>query len=196
MLITALITTITTLLVASSAHAAPRPATDHFDTCSGVERSLNHPGEMSSLGENLGPGVSEVLTDELRALTNQGLASIDHPPLPSDSAALRYFNNGQIVALNSHGSVIAEISRPDTNPWKSIRQAESQKAAPQNAIINEVKCIVGACLGFGGAGGMSFEQLVRWLANPVTAAKFVIRRIGIAGAVSCIGGIIWTYLGR
>ncbi|MGO2808692.1 hypothetical protein ACTXML_03725 [Glutamicibacter arilaitensis] len=41
---------------------------------------------------------------------------------------------------------------------------------------------------------MGFEALVRYLSTPANAVKFVIRRIGIAGAFSCVGGIIGLYI--
>lgn len=187
----AFVMAVTTLILSPSAHAAPQTVENGFAACPKFTQNA----QPSTLGSHLGPGTSETLTDELRVVTNQGLTSIGRSPLPNDAAALRYLNNGRIVAVDSSGSVTMEISKPDLAPWAAKRQDQLMKTYPKNGIINEVKRIVGACLGFGGAGGMGFEQLVRWLSNPVTAAKFVIRRIGLVGAISCIGGIIWSYIG-
>ncbi|WP_420174397.1 hypothetical protein [Luteococcus sp. OSA5] len=60
-------------------------------------------------------------------------------------------------------------------------------------VKDEVKRIIKACLGVGVVSGMTFEQLVQWLATPQNAAKFVIRRIGLAAAIGCIGGVIFEY---
>ena len=158
--------------------------------------------EVTSLGDDLGDGISETVTEEVRAVVNKGLVGSGENPLPDEAAVLRYMSDGRILAIDSNGHQVTQVSGPSSNsvsnqsslPAGSGESSASGMNVSPQGIFNEVKRIIGACLGFGGAGGMGFEQLVRWLGNPVNAAKFVIRRIGIVGAISCIGGIIWEYI--
>lgn len=141
------------------------------------------------LGAQLGPGITELLNADLVASVSEGLGT----SLPPETHAMRYLDNGAIHALDSAGASLVQVSEASgdlTLPDKGTEIPES----PDAILHPEVKRIIGACLGFGGAGGMSFEALVRYLGEPKNAAKFVIRRIGIAGAVSCVGGVIWEYI--
>ena len=162
-----------------------------FENCSASGSAS--PAQKTSLGADLGDGISEIVTDELRAVVNQGLSSVGKAPLKPETAALRYLANGKILAVDSSGHELAELSGADTPNPESATSSPSAIAQPES-VWSEVKRIIGACLGFGGAGVMGFEQLVRWLGNPRNAIKFVIRRLGLFGAISCIGGIIWEYI--
>ncbi len=152
------------------------------------------PAKETSLGSELGEGISEVVTEELREMVNQGLSSAGKNALPEETAALRYLLDGRILAVDAAGNQTAEVSSTSSDESVLNPDASKEPSMLPADLWDEVKRIVGACLGFGGAGGMGFEKLVRWLGNPMNAAKFVIRRIGLVGAVSCIGGIIWSYI--
>lgn len=164
-----------------------------FQECLTLQRG--EVAQETSLGSDLGEGISEVVTEELREVVNQGLSGVGKNLLPEETAALRYLVDGRTLAVDATGTQVAEISAADPNaPSGEFTINDSSGSMRPADVLKEVKRIVGACLGFGGTSGMTFEQLVRWLGNPANAAKFVIRRIGLVGAVSCIGGVIWSYI--
>lgn len=152
----------------------------------------------TTLGSELGNGASELLTDSARATINSSLVASGKSPLNEDTAALRYLDDGSIFEIGADGAAILQLSASTAGHFGGIASGPALNNGPtfgtQAFLHPEVKRIVGACLGFGGAGGMGFEALVRYLGDPVNAAKFVIRRIGIAGAISCVGGVIWEYI--
>lgn len=171
---------------------SPLDAPQQFEACaaSGLEAP-----KAIKLGSNLGPGISERIDKATLQVLNTSMKAAEKKPLPSNVYAVRYLDSGRIVALNKKGAVVQEISAATSSNVAAPGLEAGGKLFAAKAILHpEVKRIIGACLGFGGAGGMGFEALVRYLANPINAAKFVIRRIGIAGAISCIGGVIWLYI--
>ncbi|MUK01341.1 hypothetical protein GM708_05020 [Vibrio cholerae] len=143
----------------------------------------------TSLGSGLGAGASELLTASTRETINSSLLAAGRAPLNDATQAIRYLDDGSIYEVNARGAAVSQLS---SSTLVTIKKDST--ASTQALLHPEVKRIIGACLGFGGAGGMGFEALVRYLANPVNAVKFVIRRIGIAGAISCVGGVIWLYI--
>lgn len=143
----------------------------------------------TNLGSQLGTGASELLTEATRSTISSSLIAAGKTPLNERTQALRYLNDGSIYEVDASGAVVSQLS------LSSLSSIKKDSTASTDAILHpEVKRIIGACLGFGGAGGMGFEALVRYLGNPVNAAKFVVRRIGIVGAISCVGGVIWLYI--
>ncbi|MEJ4112936.1 hypothetical protein ACGE24_07640 [Corynebacterium kroppenstedtii] len=66
------------------------------------------------------------------------------------------------------------------------------------SVHDEIKAVVGACLGVGVVGGTTWKALGEDVLVQLTtwrgAVKFVVRRIGLAAAVSCMGGIVWHYI--
>lgn len=172
-----------------------------FQPCQGV-RNGSIP-RVINVGESLGAGVTESLTPQMRLEIRRGLVGSGRPD-PRNLFAVRHLDSGEILLLDEQGRVISRLGGHHADSsgavgFGPVRRDRDRPGdpGPGNPGINyrkEVKRIVGACLGVGSVSGMTFEQLVRWLATPSTAVKFVVRRIGLAAAVGCIGGIIWEYL--
>lgn len=170
----------------NTASAAVTPQNDPkgFQPCAAYP-DLPVPQALS-LGEQHGPGATERVTDQLRSLVDRN--TTDGHKLPAEAYALRYLDTGRILVLDRAGKILGSGD-------VAFAHTKNSPEGPQLMdATDEVKRIVKACLGVGSVNGMSFEQLVRWLGNPKTAAKFVIRRIGWVGAVSCIGGVIFEYI--
>lgn len=66
------------------------------------------------------------------------------------------------------------------------------------SLMDHIKKVVGGCLGIGVGGATSWaaigEGVLAKFYQWDTAIKFVVRRIGVVGAVSCMGGIVWNYI--
>lgn len=168
---------------------SPADASAEFVACPTADLPVP---KATDLGSNLGTGISEKLNAETLATVNASLVQAGKKPLPSNVVAMRYLNSGKIHALNAAGESVRTLGSSST---MTVRAGDRLNVAqPAGWLHPQVKKIIGACLGFGGAGGMGFEALVRYLSTPANAVKFVIRRIGIAGAISCVGGIIWLYI--
>lgn len=178
---------------AVAASAAP-VSSDGFDKCKTVE-GVAKPTEIR-LGSRVGAGATEALSPKLRTLLNDGLTSKSKDALSKRAVAIRYLDNGAVVALGRNGRVVQKVS----DAYEGLNSSPSASVKSQNIIQNRgllnptVKRVIGACLGFGGSGALSFEALVRYLATPQNAVKFVVRRLGVFGAVSCAGGIVWEFI--
>lgn len=147
-------------------------------------QAANFPGAAESVHD------AEVLTPSMVETINTGLASYGKATLPDSAQELQYEESGVISVLNDQNEVVAELG--GTLPSTTTVGKDTMTA---NGILNPtVKRVIGACLGFGGAGAMSLEALVRYLATPKNAVKFVVRRLGVFGAVSCAGGIVWEFI--
>ena len=168
-------------------HAIEAPNT--FLSCETVGTSA--PASIS-LGSNLGPGISESIDPSTLKIINHSRETAGKQKLPTSVAAMRYMDSGEILTLDKRGRVIEKLASGADAPVAGI--SGIGVAQPAALLHPEVKRIIGACLGFGGAGGMGFEALVRYLTTPANAITFVIRRIGIAGAISCVGGVIRLYI--
>ncbi|GAA2970133.1 hypothetical protein ACFO7V_18310 [Glutamicibacter bergerei] len=155
---------------------------DHFQDCPNV---TTPPPIKSDLGDELGAGITEKMTSESLKALNDSRIKQGEKALSADVEALRYFESGKIVALDSSGNIIAEISSADSRTSKVSQVASAS---------SEAKRIIKACLGVGINGGLTFENIVQMFNTPAKAAKFVVRRIGIIGAISCVGGVIWEYI--
>lgn len=136
-----------------------------------------------SLGDQYGPGISEPLTDHLRSQINEGLATVEKENLPASAAALRYLDDGRILAVNDRGEEVSEIS-----------EASSGTALRGFVLPDKAKEILGACLGFAWEGGPLAEAIFRSVYNVETAIKFLVRRLGLGAVIACAGGIVWHYL--
>lgn len=132
---------------------------------------------------------TERLDEKKRRDLNKGLSKSGRAPVDSDVHSLKYLGDGSVQALDSNGKVTRELIAP----YEGLGAGTQGNMTTQGWMHPEVKRIIGACLGFGGTGGLTFEALVQKLATPKNAAKFVIRRLGVFGAVSCAGGVIWEY---
>ncbi|MFW9239209.1 hypothetical protein [Corynebacterium striatum] len=146
----------------------------------------------TSLGEGTGPGKSEELSSDELKQANEGLAKAGRGTLPDSTVALRYYDDGTTGAIDKNGNVIQKLN--DTDNVSS----DGAGAVTTYSVHDEIKSVVGACLGVGAGGGTTWkalgEDVLIQLTSWRTAVKFVIRRIGLMAAVSCMGGIVWHYV--
>lgn len=150
---------------------------------------------VTEIGADLGSGISEELTAESHSEINRFFSQRGLNKIPSSAVALRYLDTGDVVALDETGTVL------ETYEGISIAVSEvtdiedsAGKYMTRGVLHPEVKRIIGACLGIGGAGGVLMEDIVQQFNSPAKAAKFVVRRLGLFGAISCAGGVIWEYV--
>ncbi|WP_018157529.1 hypothetical protein [Demetria terragena] len=145
--------------------------------------------KTSSLGKDLGPGISEAIDASTLSELKKRFSETGRGSLPQGTKALRYMDSGEIYAVDATGKKIARFA----GMTASVEDGSSLTAA-RGVIHPEVKRIIGACIGIGVTGGISAETIVQMFNTPAKAAKFVVRRLGVFGAVSCAGGIIWEYI--
>ncbi|WP_229053444.1 hypothetical protein [Aeromicrobium sp. Leaf350] len=114
-------------------------------------------------------------------MINAGLTTAGRAPLPTDTVALR--DSGEsFAAVTSAGSLVE-------------RTAEDEPATAARGVIpKKIKEVVAACLGVSVAATGFWAAIVEQLTSWKKAVKFVVRRLGVVGAVSCMGGIVWKYL--
>lgn len=136
-----------------------------------------------SLGDQYGPGISEPLTDHLRSQVDEGRATVKKENLPASAAALRYLDDGRILAVDHRGEEVSEISK-----------ASSGTTLRGVVLPDKAKEIIGACLGFSWEGGPLAEAIFRSVYDVKTAIKFLVRRLGLGAVIACAGGIVWHYL--
>lgn len=137
----------------------PLDAPKEFEAC--ASSKVKTPKAIS-LGNNLGPGISEKIDKPTLKALNNSLKSAGQKQLPGNVYAMRYFDSVRIVALDKKGEVVKQISSANSSELNT----DGQFMAARGILNPQVKRIIGACLGFGGAGGMSFEALVRYLSDP------------------------------
>lgn len=149
---------------------------------------------------------TEALTAQQLTEINAALEAVGEKPVGASASKLKYFDDGRVLAIAGSGKTVTVLSTGNSTVESVNAATRSASATPategsaaenmaaRRVIPKEVKKIIGACLGFGSTGALSFEALVQKLATPANAAKFVVRRLGVFGAVSCAGGIIWKYL--
>ncbi|WP_146114050.1 MULTISPECIES: hypothetical protein [unclassified Arthrobacter] len=147
--------------------------------------------KASKLGDNLGPGITEEFDTATLVVINKSRIAAGEPAFGVNVKAMRYFDSGRIATLSAKGTIIEEVSPAYSNTQNLV---SSTIAQPAGWLHPEVKRIITACLGVGSHGAATFELFLQELATPKNAAKFVIRRLGVLGAISCAGGIIWEYL--
>lgn len=133
--------------------------------------------------------------------------------LTGEYADLVKRGDGGIDALDADGHTIFSVDAPwaydadgDAVPThfeidgKTIVQVVEHNDSFDYGIVADptlrehIKKVVGGCLGISTDAtsfwGGVIEQITRW----DKAVKFVVRRIGVLGAVSCMGGIVWQYI--
>lgn len=122
------------------------------------------------------------MTDQDRLDIDSNLASQGLTPLPADAVALDV-NDEKIVLLDADGEVI---------DYEAVGLPTVQ---PMNAVTDEIKRVVGACLGihfYGAVGAWTAieNQVNTWQ----KAAKFVLRRVGAIALLTCGGGVFAEYV--
>lgn len=98
------------------------------------------------------------------------------------------------MGLDNDGGITATLD--DAKQDVQVRAANDPST--WDKVHEEIKRAVGACLGVGVQGGTTWaalgENVLVQLTSWRTAVQFVVRRIGLAAAVSCLGGIVWEYV--
>ena len=110
-------------------------------------------------------------------LTAQGLA-----PLPQEAVALDVTEE-KIIILDAAGNRIDydHVALPTLQPM--------------NTVTDEIKRVVGACLGIDFfAATTAWEAIESQVNSWDKAAKFVLRRVGAIALLSCGGGIFAEYV--
>lgn len=128
----------------------------------------------------------EYLTDEDVDAFNKNLIEAGNVPLHDDVVALEFREDDSVVEKLADGE---EYLRP-----RSVHNAMPLVAAGANSVTDEIKRAVGACLGVSLNATNFWKSFVEELSSWDKAVKFVVRRIGVVGAVSCLGGIVWEYI--
>lgn len=125
---------------------------------------------------------TEQLTAEDRQLINETLG---YEAIPESAAALQS-NGDNVDVLDENGDII---------PVDIDQQASNVPTIQARSAGDEIKRVVGACLGidFFGAVG-AWEAIESQVNSWDKAAKFVLRRVGLIGAISCGGGVFAEYL--
>ncbi|GAA1353246.1 hypothetical protein [Falsarthrobacter nasiphocae] len=156
------------------------------------------PGDQRSaasrLGAHLGAGVSERITTEQAKVISDVFVSSGRAALPDGTVALRHLDSGDLVAVDALGTPLATYLEATLSARDTALPETEDDTQAEGIIHPEVKRIIGACLGIGVPGAISAETVIRWFNTPQKAAKFIVRRLGVFGAISCAGGIIWEYI--
>lgn len=171
------------LLTPGNANAAPlrhdlKPEASierEFIECEGVDHST--PPQAIRLGTQLGAGITEPLTPDLRIVLAE-----NGKPVPESAVAIRHMDNGQSLLLDASGNEVEELVSKDS------------KRNRRGIIPEEAKEIIAACLGVAWQSGPLAEAIFREVFTVRGAIKFLVRRIGLGAAIGCVGGIIWHYL--
>lgn len=122
------------------------------------------------------------LTPADRTAINTSLRAQGFAPLPQEVVGLKV-DNDRVVAVNDEGEDVA------------YTPTRAPQVMPMNAVTDEIKRAVGACLGidFFAAVG-AWEAIESQVDNWQKAAKFVLRRVGAIGILLCGGGIFVEYV--
>lgn len=125
---------------------------------------------------------TEVLTDQDRQAINQ---SLGFSALLAEASALQR-NGDKIDVLDADGNKL---------PVDITKASKGAPTVQTYAVSDEIKRAVGACLGidFYGAVG-AWEAIESQINTWQNAAKFVLRRVGLIGAIACGGGVFAEYL--
>lgn len=162
------------LAVVSIAAALPLalfPATANGDSVVPDETTSTATGKDT---EQLSPADREAINDTL-----------GNEAIPEEATALQ-FNGDTVDVLDEDGAVI-----PIDQDQLTVNDGQLQT----RGAGDEIKRVVGACLGidFFGAVG-AWEAIESQVNTWDKAAKFVLRRVGLIGAISCGGGVFAEYL--
>ncbi len=96
------------------------------------------------------------------------------------------------MEYRTDGSVVGYLS--DGTTYQRSAAALENNPALRSGVVDEIKRVVGACLGVSLATTGFWASIEAELTSWDRAAKFLVRRLGVLGAVSCAGGIIWEYI--
>lgn len=147
---------------------------------------------QASQGATQEPETFTLTPDEVEFINN-GLISAGREPLPAQTVQVRAeAGGGQLTALGADGTEISRVA--DSQPYAGAHQPIYGPVAVPYGILNpEIKKVIEACVGFSIAGS-GLHAIVEQFNTWDKAAKFLVRRFGVVGAVSCAGGIIWHYI--
>ncbi len=162
-----------------SPSSATHPKERKFHKCA---KSGSKAPEAIAVGSNLGPGITEPLSKELRSKLQE-----NDSPAPSTAVGVRHLDSGESVFVDKEGNDIGSLSKGSSDSATQVQ--------PYGLVFpDEAKRILGACLGFSWESGPIAEAIFREVTNVKTAVKFVVRRIGLGAAIGCAGGIVWEYI--
>ncbi|WP_169509066.1 hypothetical protein [Actinopolyspora mortivallis] len=128
--------------------------------------------------------VEELNSDKIERF-NEQLVNAGNEPLPEDATKLEFRTDGSVIVHLSDGTTQTRHGPDGT--------AEGSGVHPMG-VKHEIKKVVAGCLGVSVAALSSWGALVEQFATWQKATKFLVRRFGVIGAVSCAGGIIWKYI--
>ncbi|WP_404288121.1 hypothetical protein [Glutamicibacter arilaitensis] len=164
---------------------------ERFEECPAMDAPAPR---FSRLGENLGAGISEAVDAKMLAKINESRIVAGKPSLRKNVKAMRYFDSGRIVTLDGSGKIVEEIAAEYSADASAQKKYGDFIVATPSSALSEAARIIKACIGVGTDGALSIEAIIQMVATPKNAAKFVIRRLGWFGAISCAGGIIAEYI--
>lgn len=170
-------------------------ATLAFTLSSGIasadpsEKTANSETSAAAEGITTESAHIEELDQATLAEFNKSLSAAGAELIEPGTTALEYRPDGSVIGHKSDGSTYqrhVDQGEPGELPAQEVTTA--------GLIPQEIKDVVGACLGISaGASGLwagIAEQVSSW----DKAVKFVVRRVGVVAAVSCMGGIVWHYI--
>lgn len=125
----------------------------------------------------------EQIDAEKLVLFNEQLAAVGNEQIPAGTVALEYRTDGSVVGYMENGTTYE-------------RSAAALEGNPmlRAGVVDEIKRVVAACLGVSLTATGFWASIEAELTSWDRAAKFLVRRLGVLGAVSCAGGIIWEYI--
>lgn len=125
----------------------------------------------------------EQIDAEKLVLFNDQLAAAGNEQILTGTVALEYRTDGSVVGYLADGTTYEQSAAAlENNPLLRA------------GIVDEIKRVVAACLGVSLTATGFWASIEAELTSWDRAAKFLVRRLGVLGAVSCAGGIIWEYI--
>lgn len=125
----------------------------------------------------------EQIDAEKLVLFNDRLAAVGNEQIPAGTVALEYRTDGSVVCYFADGTT-----------YERSAAALENNSMLRAGIVDEIKRVVAACLGVSLTATGFWASIEAELTSWDRAAKFLVRRLGVLGAVSCAGGIIWEYI--
>ncbi|OZD19484.1 hypothetical protein CH253_15800 [Rhodococcus sp. 06-156-3C] len=125
----------------------------------------------------------EQIDAERLVLFNDQLAAAGNEQILTGTVALEYRTDGSVVGYLADGTT-----------YERSAAALENNPLLRAGIVEEIKRVVAACLGVSLTATGFWASIEAELTSWDRAAKFLVRRLGVLGAVSCAGGIIWEYI--
>lgn len=125
----------------------------------------------------------EQIDAEKLVLFNDQLAAAGNEQILTGTVALEYRTDGSVVGYLADGTT-----------YERSAAALENNPLLRAGIVDEIKRVVAACLGVSLTATGFWASIEAELTSWDRAAKFLVRRLGVLGAVSCAGGIIWEYI--